>query len=317
LALDATPLPASAELQRWNAGRGGPALPVGGRGGASQPVRMIDERDRAFENERERVAERQQEGERERQRVMREREHWGEAEKLREREREREREIQRLRTKEEERERVLMRERERAREREREWEREREHISFGERARAEERELERKREQERLREKELWERMCAADLAQGTELPLPEGWTEGWSRTKLKPYYRHLASGSTTWSRPTAALAVGTEDGGREGGRDRGQTELVGLGMVLQMGKAKSGGGALEARVERVVGGGGAALSGQVLEGDVLVSVNGTSVRGMPLTQILDLIRGPRGTTCVLQLDRKPPSSVLLPLSFR
>ena len=158
---------------------------------------------------RERVAERQQEGESERQRVMGEREHWGEAEKLREREREREREIQRLRTKEEEREQVLMRERERAREREREWEREKEHISLCERARAEERELERKREQERIREKELWERMCAADLAQGAEQALPEGWTEGWSRTKLKPYYRHLASGSTTWSRPTAALAGG------------------------------------------------------------------------------------------------------------
>jgi hypothetical protein len=311
------PPPASSVLQRWNAGRGEPALPVGGRGGASQPVRMIDERDRAFENERERVAERQQEGERERQRVMGEREHWGEAEKFREREREREREIQRLRTKEEERERVLMRERERAREKEREWEREREHISLGEQARTEERELERKREQERLREKELWERMCAADLAQKTKLPLPEGWTEGWSRTKLKPYYRHLASGSTTWSLPTAALAVGTEDGGRQGGRDRGEAELVGLGMVLQVGKAKNGGGALEVRVEKVVDGGGAALSEQVLEGDVLVSVDGTSVRGMPLTQILDLIRGRRGTSCVLQLDRKPPSSVRLPLSFR
>jgi C-terminal processing protease CtpA/Prc len=66
---------------------------------------------------------------------------------------------------------------------------------------------------------------------------------------------------------------------------------------------------------EKVVEGGGAALSGQVLQGDLLVAVDDVPVRGLALAQILALVRGQQGSTCVLALSRKAASSTLLSLA--
>jgi hypothetical protein len=97
---------------------------------------------------------------------------------------------------------------------------------------------------------------------------------------------------------------VGVEADGRR------RRRLVGLGLVLKEEPLTQ-----EVRVEKVVEGGGASLSGQVLQGDLLVVVDDVSLRGLALAQILTLVRGQQGSTCVLTLSRKAVSSALLSLA--
>ena len=84
----------------------------------------------------------------------------------------------------------------------------------------------------------------------------------------------------------------------------------MGLGLVLKEEPLTQ-----EVRVEKVVEGGGAALSGQVLQGDLIVGVDDVPVRGLTLEQILALVHGPQGSICVLALSRKAASSALLSLA--
>lgn len=38
--------------------------------------------------------------------------------------------------------------------------------------------------------------------------PLPEDWSQHWSKTKNRPYYSHRKTGETRWSRPSSTSAV-------------------------------------------------------------------------------------------------------------
>lgn len=154
-----------------------------------------------------------------------------------------------------------------------------------------------------------WDRMSGAGLVSKKELPT--GWVEEFSRSKLQPYYVHLPSGATTWVRPDA-----TRHSSSGKSRDRvlpddvvrSPRTFVGLGLVLQQTTPAPSGMGNQTRtnvvVERIVPGGGAELSGQVAAGDVVVSVDGVDVRSMQLPQILTLIRGDEGTTCLLGIER-------------
>ena len=62
-------------------------------------------------------------------------------------------------------------------------------------------------------------------------------------------------------------------------------------------------------RVSEVVPGGAAAEAGSVEAGDVLLSVNGSSVRGLDAHAVEDLLRGPAGTQAVLMLQKHKNSS--------
>jgi hypothetical protein len=106
-----------------------------------------------------------------------------------------------------------------------------------------------------------WGRSRSVEVGEEEEgaAELATGWQQQWSQSKQAPYYRHLASGATTWTPPTRLTRVGqgkeaqADGGGRRGaGREREaavsqvsgevgveadgrrRRSLVGLGLVLK-----------------------------------------------------------------------------------
>ena len=56
-----------------------------------------------------------------------------------------------------------------------------------------------------------WEKPQQAAAATAAAAALPEPWTEAWSKSKNRPYFKHKLSGETVWTRPLgdgAALAA-------------------------------------------------------------------------------------------------------------
>eukprot|EP00960_Hanusia_phi_P065116 765995-Hanusia_phi.AAC.6 len=80
------------------------------------------------------------------------------------------------------------------------------------------------------------------------------------------------------------------------------QEQIVGIGVVLEPSPAGN------LQVTKLVPGGPAQMQGGMAVGDVLIAVDGSDVRGMPLDKVAPLIRGTVGTRVSLTILR-PGSS--------
>lgn len=64
-----------------------------------------------------------------------------------------------------------------------------------------------------------WEKPAPAAAPPSSAAALPEHWTEAWSKSKNRPYYKNSQTGETSWTRPDGA-AHATQAAAASGGGD-------------------------------------------------------------------------------------------------